>query len=104
MLRARLHPLIIYTLYEGTSVPDDLVERLRERAKRHHRSLQGELVAILEETVAPRKLTLDELVQRVQDRNVLTGGNADLYAMNAVADWVLAELWDNEKDAQYDYL
>ena len=25
------------------NVPDDWVERLRERADRHHRSLQGEL-------------------------------------------------------------
>lgn len=31
------------------NVPDDLAERLRQRAKRHHRSLQGELMAILEE-------------------------------------------------------
>lgn len=30
------------------NAPDDLVQRLRERAKRHHRSLQGELLAIIE--------------------------------------------------------
>jgi plasmid stability protein len=29
-------------------VPDELAERLRARARRHHRSLQGELRAILE--------------------------------------------------------
>jgi len=28
--------------------PDDVVQRLRERAERHHRSLQGELMAIIE--------------------------------------------------------
>ena len=33
------------------NVPDDLVEKLRARAARHHRSLQGELLAILETTV-----------------------------------------------------
>ncbi|HVT14637.1 MAG TPA: Arc family DNA-binding protein [Thermoanaerobaculia bacterium] len=33
-------------------VPDDLAERLRHRAARHHRSLQGELMAMLEEHVA----------------------------------------------------
>jgi plasmid stability protein len=27
--------------------PDHLVQRLRERAERHHRSLQGELIAII---------------------------------------------------------
>ncbi len=30
------------------NVPDDLAARLRERAKRNHRSLQGELLAMLE--------------------------------------------------------
>jgi plasmid stability protein len=30
------------------NAPDDVVERLRRRAERHHRSLQGELLAIIE--------------------------------------------------------
>jgi plasmid stability protein len=30
-------------------VPDDLAERLRQRAARNHRSLQGELMAIVEQ-------------------------------------------------------
>jgi plasmid stability protein len=29
------------------NVPEELVEKLRERAARHHRSLQGELMALL---------------------------------------------------------
>ena len=33
-------------------VPDDLAERLRSRAARNHRSLQGELMAIVEQAVA----------------------------------------------------
>jgi plasmid stability protein len=35
------------------NAPDDVVERLRERAQRNHRSLQGELMAIIEEAVRP---------------------------------------------------
>jgi len=31
--------------------PEDLVRRLKARAARHHRSLQGEILAILEEAV-----------------------------------------------------
>lgn len=58
------------------NVPDDLVEKLRQRAKRHHRSLQGELTAILEEALAPRRLTLEELAQRVKERGVRTGDEA----------------------------
>jgi len=33
------------------NAPDELVRRLKDRAERHHRSLQGELMAILEEAV-----------------------------------------------------
>ncbi len=33
------------------NAPDAIVTKLRERAKRHHRSLQGELMAILEDTL-----------------------------------------------------
>lgn len=33
------------------NTPDHLVQRLRERAERHHRSLQGELMAIIEAAV-----------------------------------------------------
>ena len=35
------------------NAPDDLVRELRERAARHHRSLQGELLAIIEAAVRP---------------------------------------------------
>ena len=31
------------------NVPDEIAEELRERAARNHRSLQGELLAIIEE-------------------------------------------------------
>ena len=32
-------------------VPDHIAQQLRRRASKHHRSLQGELLAILEESV-----------------------------------------------------
>jgi hypothetical protein len=38
------------------SVPEELAESLRQRAARNHRSLQGELMAILEEAVAHQPL------------------------------------------------
>ncbi len=41
------------------NVPVDLAERLRTRAARNHRSLQGELMAILDE--ASRVLTIEDL-------------------------------------------
>jgi antitoxin FitA len=50
------------------NAPDDVVQRLRERAHRNHRSLQGELMAIIEEAVQPKpqRLTIDEYRARVR--------------------------------------
>lgn len=49
------------------NVPDELAERLRQRAEAAHRSMQGELMAILEEALVPRApLTLQEVLDRVK--------------------------------------
>ena len=49
------------------NVPDDLVRRLRLRAQRNHRSLQGELMAIIEAAVdGERFLTPLELLAEVR--------------------------------------
>ncbi len=37
------------------NAPDDVVRRLRRRAERNHRSLQGELMAIIETAVAEER-------------------------------------------------
>ena len=47
------------------NVPDEIVEKLRKRAKRHYRSLQGELMTILEEATGPERLSLDEAERRL---------------------------------------
>jgi plasmid stability protein len=49
------------------NAPDDVVTRLRNRARRHHRSLQGEMLAILEEAVSsPRILTPEGVLTEVR--------------------------------------
>jgi antitoxin FitA len=53
------------------NVPDKLAERLRQRAASHHRSLQGELLAILEEAARP-SLTIEELVEKVRGLGLRT--------------------------------
>ena len=57
-------------------VPEQVVERLRDRARRHHRSLQGELLVVLEESLSPRRLTVDEAYERVRQSGLRTGGEA----------------------------
>ena len=55
------------------NVPDDIVEKLRVMAKRHHRSLQGELIAILEETVGNTKFSIDQAESRLRELRFETG-------------------------------
>ena len=57
----------------------------------------GQLAAYRVGTGGHRRLRLDDLerLMRLED-------SEELQAMTAAADPVLAELWDNEKDAEYD--
>jgi plasmid stability protein len=62
------------------NVPDELADKLRARAERNHRSLQRELIAILEQAVQPGgleplpdvlgppgpRLTVDEVLARAR--------------------------------------
>jgi len=46
-------------------VPEAVVRRLRARAQAHHRSLQGELLAILDEVLEPHRLSLAEAREKL---------------------------------------
>ncbi|MBI2312713.1 MAG: Arc family DNA-binding protein [Betaproteobacteria bacterium] len=55
------------------NAPDDVVRRLKARAERHHRSLQGELMAIIEEAVSGnRRLTPAEALEQARRRKLAT--------------------------------
>ena len=55
------------------NVPDEILERLRRRAEMNHRSLQGEVMAILESTVRPKVwLTPMEVYERVKALGLAT--------------------------------
>ena len=59
------------------NVPDRIADRLRKRASRHHRSLQGELLAILEESVAGEKLfAAEEFLVEVRKSGLKTPAEA----------------------------
>ncbi len=47
------------------NVPDNIVDKLRERAKRNHRSLQGELITIMEEATESTFLSVDKAEERL---------------------------------------
>lgn len=49
------------------NAPDDLVAALKARAQRNHRSLQGEVLSILEESVhRSKRLSIDQLLAEVR--------------------------------------
>lgn len=59
------------------NVPDELAELLRERARRSHRSLQGELMVVLEEAVGRRRrLSAEELLEEIRGLDLETGDEA----------------------------
>jgi hypothetical protein len=58
-------------------VPEDQVRRLRERAKANHRSLQGELRALVESaTGTPHSLTVDEIAAKASRLGLVRGDEA----------------------------
>ncbi len=61
----RIHNGVMAVTLSVKNVPEKLAERLRQRAARNHRSLQGELMAILEDAARPG-LNVDELAERVK--------------------------------------
>lgn len=59
------------------NAPDDVVQRLRERAERHHRSLQGELMAIIEAAARDDRLaTPIDILVRVRQLGLRTPSEA----------------------------
>lgn len=55
------------------NVPAQLAKKLRLRATRHRRSLQGELIVILEESLAAgERLTADEVLRKTRKLGLRT--------------------------------
>ena len=60
------------------NAPDDVVELVKERAQKNHRSLRGELLAIIEEAVRsqPVRLTPHELLERGRKLGLRTASDS----------------------------
>jgi plasmid stability protein len=54
------------------SVPSEIAERLRARAERNHRSLQGELMAIIERAAAEGDANLEGVSDHSPSRPLVT--------------------------------
>ncbi|MEI9932778.1 MAG: Arc family DNA-binding protein [Rhizomicrobium sp.] len=60
------------------NVPKEKVELLKRRAKSNHRSLQGELMAIIEDAAnrAPQSITIEELIERGRRAGLSTSSDS----------------------------
>ncbi len=58
------------------TVPDQLAATLRERARRNHRSLQGELMSILEDAAGERPFQARALLERIRATGVKTSASS----------------------------
>ena len=57
-------------------VPDEIMEKLRKRAKLHHRSIQDELMAILEQATETTGLTFEQADTRIKALHLKTGNES----------------------------
>ena len=57
-------------------VPDDLAEALRQQAKRNHRSLQGEMMHILDTAVRQKPFRAMALLREIQKLGLKTESNS----------------------------
>jgi plasmid stability protein len=59
------------------NAPDELAQRLKARARRHHRSLQGEMMVILESAVQePEPMTPAQVLDRLRELNLSSPSEA----------------------------
>lgn len=64
-------------------IPDDLLDRLRKRAEQHRRSLNGEVLHLLERSTGATSIDPDAVLARVrslQERTRLPPLNDDILA------------------------
>jgi plasmid stability protein len=50
-------------------VPDEIHERLKERAERHRRSMNSEAIRILERALKPTRMSAEEAIARAEELN-----------------------------------
>jgi plasmid stability protein len=59
------------------NLPDEVVQRLEERARRHHRALEQEVLVILEQAArASTRLAPDQVLDRLRRLGLSTPGDA----------------------------
>ena len=56
------------------NIPDDIYEKIKARAERNRRSINGEIISILSEMVSPRSKSAAEILARARELRSRTRG------------------------------
>jgi plasmid stability protein len=56
------------------NIPEDLYKKVKERAQRNNRSINGELISIIGAAMASRHSSADEILARARALRAQTGG------------------------------
>ncbi|MDR9417936.1 Arc family DNA-binding protein [Gracilimonas sp.] len=48
------------------NIPKDIYDKVREQASAHHRSINSEIIACLEQTVKPKQISSDDILQEAR--------------------------------------
>lgn len=65
-------------------IPDQIYEKLKKRANRHRRSLNSEIIHVLEEAVSPNRVDPDLVLSRARESRVRTRGQLSLKEIQEV--------------------
>ena len=82
------------------NVPETLAEKLRQRADANHRSLQGELMALLESSLAVPRANQEPaayVVSGIARADRGTNGSAPASAVQSTSTTSLRQIWDQAR-------
>jgi plasmid stability protein len=57
------------------NIPEEIYDRVREQAKAHHRSINSEIIACLEQTVKSQQVSTDDILQEARRLRKKAKGN-----------------------------
>ena len=62
------------TNFTVKNIPEDVYEKLKARAERNHRSINGEIISVLAAATALKHASADEIIARARALRGRTGG------------------------------
>ncbi|MDR9407556.1 MAG: Arc family DNA-binding protein [Balneolaceae bacterium] len=65
------------------NIPEEIYDRVREQAKAHHRSINSEIIACLEQTVKAQQVSTDDILQEARRLRKKAKGSLSSYEIDS---------------------